>query len=202
MFSVARYKVLVFAGLIAADVAWSGAVGQPAIATIGNGASFKDAKDSLAPWPSGLRESSNLEHTLNKMLQMTANFGFSCVITDKKCASVYVYEKKRKPPRSARAFLRLADGDNSTPDIGYSPLRTIRPRERTTSADKFIGSVGWDFEQDVSCVKYDAALSLHRVIAGEPADHCLERLASPGIADKRISCSFPNVPREFYNRAV
>jgi hypothetical protein len=78
----------------------------------------------------------------------------------------------------------------------------IRPAERTTPAGRFQASLGEDFEQDILWVDYNAALSLHRVIAGKPSDHRRARLDSPTPLDNRISFGCINVPAAFYDTVV
>ena len=47
-------------------------------------------------------------------------------------------------------------------------------------------------------VDFDAAVSMHRVRPWVKAERRLERLASPGPADNRISYGCINLPRQFY----
>jgi hypothetical protein len=62
--------------------------------------------------------------------------------------------------------------------------------------------LGYDLEQDVLWIDYDPALSLHRVIVGNPVDHRHQRLATPTPLDNRISYGCINVPVAFYDKVV
>jgi hypothetical protein len=99
--------------------------------------------------------------------------------------------------------LGLAFGDESAPGIGARKLADIRPEERTTPAGRFVAALGADLgEQDVLWVDYDAAISLHRVVAGQPKERRAQRLATPTPNDNRISYGCINVPAAFYDSAI
>lgn len=51
-------------------------------------------------------------------------------------------------------------------------------------------------------IDYEAAVSLHRVIVGKPAERRHARLASPTPLDNRISYGCINVPASFHDRIV
>ena len=56
--------------------------------------------------------------------------------------------------------------------------------------------------EDVVWVDYDAAVSMHRVRSTVEAERRLQRLATPTIADNRISYGCINVPVAFYEATV
>ena len=56
--------------------------------------------------------------------------------------------------------------------------------------------------EDIVWVDYDDAISMHRVRATNPKERRLQRLASPSIADNRISYGCINVPAAFYDQYV
>jgi hypothetical protein len=130
------------------------------------------------------------------------NQGLPFVIIDKVDARVFVFNRDAQLRGAAAALLGLGVGDESVPGIGQRKLATITPPERTTPAGRFQASLGHDFEQDILWVDYDAALSLHRVVAGSPADRRHARLASATPRDNRISYGCINVPARFYDRVV
>lgn len=130
------------------------------------------------------------------------NRGLPFVVIDKIAAKVFVFDLQGKILGAAPALLGLGRGDNSVSGIGHRKLATITPAERTTPAGRFEASLGNDFEQDLLWVDYDAALSLHRVIVGSPADHRHARLASPTPLDNRITFGCINVPPGFYDTVV
>ena len=130
------------------------------------------------------------------------NHALPFIVIDKVAARVFVFDRGGSLLGAAPALLGLGHGDDSVPGIGQRRLATISPAERTTPAGRFEASLGHDFEQDLLWIDYDAALSLHRVIVGNPRDHRAERLASPSVLDNRISYGCINVPARFYDAVV
>lgn len=130
------------------------------------------------------------------------NGGLPFVIIDKVAARVFVFDAQGKILGAAPALLGLGRGDSSVPGIGQRRLATITPAERTTPAGRFEASLGNDFDQDILWIDYDAALSLHRVIVGNPADRRQARLASATPLDNRISYGCINVSARFYDTVV
>ena len=130
------------------------------------------------------------------------NNGLPFVIIDKIQAKVFVFDKGGRLHGATLALLGTARGDETVPGIGSRKLSTIRPRERTTPAGRFVADLGHDFAQDVLWIDYSASISLHRVIRGNPGDHRLLRLATTSPLDKRISYGCINVPVKFYNDVV
>ena len=130
------------------------------------------------------------------------NGGLPFVIVDKIGAKVFVFDATGLLRGASTALLGFAHGDDSTPGIGTRKLATIRPEERTTPAGRFVATLGHDLQGDILWVDYDAAISLHRVVTGNPGDHRLERLASNSPLDKRISYGCINVPAQFYESVI
>jgi len=130
------------------------------------------------------------------------NAGLPYVIIDKVAARVFVFGADGRLRGDAPALLGSGIGDDSADDIGQRRLAAIPPAERTTPAGRFQASLGHDFDQDILWVAYDIALSLHRVIDGNPKDRRHARLASPTPGDNRISYGCINVPAIFYDTIV
>jgi hypothetical protein len=131
------------------------------------------------------------------------NHAMPFVIIDKAAARVFVFRPDGRLRGDSAALLGLARGDDSVPGIGQRQLSTIRPEERTTPAGRFVASLGADLGvKDVLWVDYADAISLHRVITTKPKERRLQRLASPSIADNRISYGCINVPARFYDTVV
>jgi hypothetical protein len=128
--------------------------------------------------------------------------GLPFLIVDKVNARVFVFDGRSRIRGSAPALLGLGRGDDSVPGIGQRRLATMGPGERTTPAGRFEAALGHDLDQDVLWVDYGAALSLHRVIVGNPSDHRHQRLASATPLDNRISYGCINVPAAFYDKIV
>jgi hypothetical protein len=55
---------------------------------------------------------------------------------------------------------------------------------------------------DLLWIDYAAALALHRVVKGTPAERRAERLASDTAADNRISYGCINVPARYFDTVV
>lgn len=124
-------------------------------------------------------------------------------VVDKIDARVIAYTPDATYLASAPALLGSARGDDNAPDIGRKPLSAIQPGERTTAAGRFVAELGHNNHgEEVLWVDYDAALSMHRVRALDPAERRLERLASPESSDNRISYGCINVPVDFFERRV
>lgn len=124
------------------------------------------------------------------------------IVIDKVAAKVFVFDAQARLRGASTALLGRAKGDDTVPGIGARPLRSIRPEERTTPAGRFVAFKGQDFKHDILWVDYGAGIALHRVVAGDPGDHRLARLASPSTSDKRISYGCINVPAAFYDTVV
>ncbi|MBK5264955.1 MAG: L,D-transpeptidase [Alphaproteobacteria bacterium] len=130
------------------------------------------------------------------------NRGLPFIVVDKVSARLFVFDGQSRILGTAPALLGLGRGDDTVPGIGQRKLATIRPAERTTPAGRFEAALGHDLEQDILWVNYGAALSLHRVIVGKPADRRHARLASVTPLDNRISYGCINVPAHFYDNVV
>ena len=125
------------------------------------------------------------------------------MIIDKAQARVFVFDVQGQLRGATAALLGLAIGDHTVPGIGQRKLSSIRPDERTTPAGRFVASLDRDIHgHEVLWVDYDSALSLHRVVTGQPKERRAERLASPSPLDNRISFGCINVPVKFYEQVV
>jgi hypothetical protein len=130
------------------------------------------------------------------------NAGLPYVVIDKVSARVFVFDAQGQLRGESTALLGLAKGDSTAPGIGTAKLASIRPEQRTTPAGRFVATLGHDFQHDVLWVDYDAAISLHRVVAGNVGDHRLQRLAASSPAEKRITYGCINVPANFFDAVV
>jgi hypothetical protein len=131
------------------------------------------------------------------------NEGAPFIVIDKKKARLWLFDVRGRPLGNTPVLLGLTRGDMSVPGIGERALRDIKPGERTTPAGRFITEPGRNTQgEDIFWVDYDAAVSMHRVRATNPAERRLQRLASPTAADNRISYGCINVPAAFYDRKI
>ena len=137
---------------------------------------------------------------LAEWVALTADHaGAPFIIVDKKRASVLVFEVDARLRAHSAVLLGSALGDDSVPGIGTRPMAQILAAERTTPAGRFVAERGRNAEgEDVVWVDYDAAVSMHRVRTKNSAERRAARLASPTIADNRISYGCINVPVAFY----
>lgn len=125
------------------------------------------------------------------------------VILDKANTKVFVFEPSGKLRAATPVLIGAARGDDSVTGIGGRPIAQVEPHERTTPAGRFLGEPGHNtLGEDVVWVDYEAAVSMHRVRTLEPKERRLERLASPGIEDNRISYGCINMPVEFYENVL
>ncbi|HEX2966950.1 MAG TPA: hypothetical protein VHO84_14280 [Syntrophorhabdaceae bacterium] len=148
-------------------------------------------------------KSREARHMADWVVDSGDNNNMPFVIVDKLDARVFVFDADGQIRGASPALLGLARGDNSVPGIGDRELSDVRPEERTTPAGRFIASLGYNFNgKDVLWVDYNGAVSLHRVITTDPAEHRLQRLATPTPLDNRISYGCINVPVKFYDTVV
>lgn len=125
------------------------------------------------------------------------------IVIDKHQARAFAFDARGALRGQAPVLMGSARGDESVPGIGERPLSRIAPHERTTPAGRFEAEIGRNTQgEDILWVDYDAAVSLHRVRASNPAERRLQRLNSPTPEDNRISYGCINVPRAFYERVV
>jgi len=124
-------------------------------------------------------------------------------ILDKKDARVFVFNAAGHLLGAAPALLGLGRGDIALPGIGARELSAIPPKHRVTQAGRFVSEIGADSHgQDVLWLDYEGALAMHRVIATNPKERRLHRLATPTPLDNRISWGCINLPVKFYERVV
>lgn len=128
--------------------------------------------------------------------------GMPFAVIDKPAATIHVFGPGGGHAGSAPVLLGSALGDHSAPGIGQRPLSQIRPHERTTPAGRFVSEPGSNLQgHDIVWIDYPSAVSLHRV-RGNPAERRVQRLASPVLAERRISHGCVNAPTQFYNRNI
>lgn len=125
------------------------------------------------------------------------------VLIDKKHTQIFLFNALGTLVSSTPVLIGAAKGDDSVAGIGKRPIAEVAPHERTTPAGRFAAERGRNTSgEDVIWVDYEAAVSMHRVRAIEPAERRLERLASPGTDDNRISYGCINVPVRFFENVI
>lgn len=182
-------------GLMVGTPAWALAYAAPSPAAHG-AAAHPPARHVPALSP-------NVQRLLAWVKQSKDNRGAPFAVIDKRNARLLVFEPGGRLRGSAPVLLGLAKGDDTVPGIGERQLSDIKPEERTTPAGRFVAEHGTNARgEDVIWIDYDAAVSMHRVLTTNPKEHRLQRLATPTVADNRVSYGCVNVPKAFFERAV
>jgi len=167
----------------AAALVWALAAAVPAQAA----QPAPDATDAMVQW----------------VLQSGDNEGAPFIVIDKRHARLSLYDAQGRAIGHTPVLLGLARGDASVPGIGERPMELIQRHERTTPAGRFIAEPGRNASgEDIFWIDYDAAVSMHRVRAANPAERRMQRLATPTAADNRISYGCINVPAAFYDSRI
>ncbi|GAC1409683.1 MAG: hypothetical protein NVSMB6_09740 [Burkholderiaceae bacterium] len=149
------------------------------------------------------KASKAVRENAERIMAVNDNRGQPFIIVDKVAAQVVAFDASGHVLDTSSALLGLALGDNSVPGIGKKKLRDILPQERTTPAGRFEASLDKNIQgHDILWVDYDASISLHSMVAVNPAENRAARLASPLAADKRISYGCINVPARFFRQIV
>jgi hypothetical protein len=129
--------------------------------------------------------------------------GYPFAIIDKRAAQILVFGRDGRLRGAAPVLIGSAVGDHTAPGITGYALRDIPGHDRTTPAGRFVGGFGPSLDAGpVLWVDYDAAVSIHAVPPGLPAERRAERLASASPDDNRITHGCINVSPEFYERVV
>lgn len=190
-----RRAMLCGAGAWLAGAAWPAAQASPAdqkvdasaVASARSAAGLSPDARQLVRWIEGTGD----------------NQGLAFAVVDKLAARIHVFSAQAQWLGTAPVLLGAARGDHSVPGIGQRPLAQVRPEERTTPAGRFATEPGRNLRgEDIVWIDYDAAVSLHRVRSVSAAERRLQRLASSGTQDKRISYGCVNAPVAFYNRWI
>ena len=128
--------------------------------------------------------------------------GMAFAVLDKPSATVTIFDAKGQLVARSPVLLGQAVGDVAPPDIGTRPLSKVKLNEKVTSAGRFVTEAGRNHTgEDIVWLDYQQALSMHRVrnVRGENRP---QRLASPTVADNRISYGCVNMPTSFYDRYI
>ncbi len=178
------------------------------------GAAVQSSSVRAAPlpaWPKGSRlaefgdESASLDvrQLANWIVDSGDNQNRFFVLVDKKETKVFLFDAAGKIVGATPVLIGAAVGDDSVVGIGSRPIAEVQPHERTTPAGRFEGERGRNTgNEDIVWVDYDAAVSMHRVRANEPAERRLQRLASATAEDNRISYGCINMPVAFYENVI
>ena len=162
-----------------------------------------DTLAAAAAVPDTAQVGADARHLVQWIAQSHDNANGPFLIVDKRNARVLVFDASARLVDDAPVLLGAARGDDSVPGIGERKIADIKPFERTTPAGRFEAEAGRNLQgEDIVWVDYDAAVSMHRVRATNPRERRLERLATPTVADNRISYGCINVPAVFFNARI
>lgn len=125
------------------------------------------------------------------------------VIVDKKNARLFVFDANRRLLGSTPVLLGLAVGDQGLVSMAGRDVASLRLFERTTPAGRFMAEPGRNLAgEDIIWLDYDAQLAIHRLRPEPGPAHRARRLATSGVADKRMSLGCVVVPVAFYEKIV
>jgi hypothetical protein len=156
-------------------------------------------KSTTSSKPSASRQTPDAARLVQWVNTTRDNQGQPFAVIDKRNARLMVYEASGRLRGSAPVLLGLARGDDTVPGIGERPLSEVKPFERTTPAGRFVAEHGTNLrKEDILWIDYDAAVSIHPVLTTNAKEKRLQRLATPGVADNRISFGCVNVPKAFF----
>ncbi len=173
-------------------------MGSSQCAAAPNTATQKSPSPGSPGGPAGLSEAARA--LLDGIVVTRDNKAMPFAIIDKTMARVHVFGADGVLKASSAVLIGLAKGDDSVPGIGERKMAEIKPGERTTPAGRFQVEPGRNAQgEDIVWIDYDAAVSMHRVRTANKADRRLERLATPSVADNRITYGCVNVPAAFYD---
>ena len=147
--------------------------------------------------------SSEARHVARWVLHSGDNGQRPYLIIDKVNATVFAFTAEGKLLDAKPALLGIARGDGTAKGIGDQSLASIRTADRTTPAGRFIASLDRDPKgAEILWIDYAAAIALHAVVRGQPAERRAQRLQSASPQDNRISFGCINVPVGFYEGVV
>ena len=130
------------------------------------------------------------------------NGGLPYLLIDKVNAKVFAFNPAGQLQGAAPALLGMSRGDRLLAP-NSAPMSAMSPQSRITPAGRFVSRLAIDSHgKELLVLDYEAAISLHPVVRGTPAEHRAERLNSASAQDNRISFGCINVPAAFYSTIV
>ena len=161
------------------------------------------AADQTAPMGSALPSASaEVQRVARWVIDSRDNAGLPYLLVDKVNAQVFAFTPAGQLRGSAPALLGMTRGDHLLAP-NSAQLAAMPPQVRITPAGRFVSRLAIDSHgKELLVLDYEAAISLHAVVKGTPAEHRAERLKSATSQDNRISFGCINVPTEFYATIV
>ena len=130
------------------------------------------------------------------------NGGLPFLVVDKVDARVYAFTPSAQLKATAPVLLGMGKGDVMLVP-NDAPMSAIPPAKRITPAGRYRSWLMKDHQgKQVLSIDYDAAISMHVVAPGTPAERRAARLASITPEDNRVSFGCINVPPAFFAQVV
>lgn len=172
-------------------------------AAAGSPAALAHANAS-GPAPDGNAPRTATDQAWQHIVQAADHRGLPFAIVDKQQALLTVFDGRGHPIARTPVLLGLAPGDDITPGVGQrAQTGNVAPQERTTPAGRFEAEPGRNVQgEDIVWLDYDAAFAIHRLRPGPSKQAREQRLASPRLADRRVSLGCVVVPVPFYENVI
>ena len=130
------------------------------------------------------------------------NGGLPFLVVDKVNARAYAFTPAAQLKATAPILLGRGKGDVMLVP-NDAPMSAIPPEKRITPAGRYRSWLVRDSHGvQVLSIDYDAAISMHIVVPGTPAEKRAARLASETAEDNRVSFGCINVPPGFFTQIV
>jgi hypothetical protein len=130
------------------------------------------------------------------------NAGLPFLVVDKVNARAYAFNGAAQLKATAPILLGAGRGDVMLVP-NDAPMSAIPPAKRITPAGRYRSWLLKDSHgKQVLSIDYDAAISMHIVVPGTPAERRAARLASATADDNRVSFGCINVPPGFFTQIV
>ncbi|MGE4241120.1 L,D-transpeptidase [Ramlibacter sp.] len=144
------------------------------------------------------------EELSQRILRGRDHAGKPFAIVDKRRARMHVFDRRGRLVASTPVLLGAAPGDHIVPGVGLRTERgEVREDDMTTPAGRFVSGPGRNHTgEHVVWVDYESAFAIHRVRPGSSFKMRVDRLATPGVYDKRVSAGCVVVPVAFYEKVV
>lgn len=160
------------------------------------------APPAPAPLDRLLSAPSEVQGVVQWVASSRDNAGLPFLVVDKVNARVYAFNPSAQLKATAPILLGMGRGDVMLVP-NDAPMSAIPPAKRITPAGRYRSWVMKDLQgKPVLSIDYDAAISLHIIAPGTPAEKRAARLASPTADDNRISFGCINVPPRFFTEIV
>lgn len=162
------------------------------------------AQPASANTPAELNPSPEVERIADWIAASGDNRSLPYIIVDKRAASLFLFDAKRRPLGAAPVLVGVAVGDDASPGVGSKSLAKIGPAEKTTPAGRFLAKYGWAAgRQRVLWVDYATSVALHPIPKdASRTEQRRQRMLSPTADDNRITFGCINVPTALYNKRI